>query len=114
MDDQRRKFSRFDVNFVIFSNDIRGEGVNISKTGLGVLTDEEIIPAEGIPFEIIVKKNEYCKKDYRIKGVARLLFSIPSKTHKDKFYNGLEFIEFAEDNKNELFDLLKDLILVAK
>jgi hypothetical protein len=111
MNDPRRRFLRFNINFIIYSNDIKGEGLNISKKGLGVLTDEEIIPAEEIPFEISLEKSSIIKKNYKIKGMARLLFSIPSKTFKNKYYNGFEFIELSDDNKNKLFDLLKELLL---
>ncbi len=111
MDDIRRRFSRFEVRFKIFSNDIEGDGLNISKKGLGVLTDEEIIPAEEIPFEIIVKKEGNLKKDYKISGIARLLFSIKSKTYNGRYYNGFEFIEFQEEGKNELQDLINQLLI---
>jgi|GEM_PF-4597947 len=109
MDDARRKFFRFNANFNISSNEICGEGLNISKNGFGVLTDYELIPAENVPFKIEIKKSDIISNNYIIKGWARLLFSKESKENFNKYYNGFEFIKLEGDSENSLNNILNEI-----
>ncbi|MCK4798409.1 MAG: aminotransferase class I/II-fold pyridoxal phosphate-dependent enzyme [Spirochaetes bacterium] len=109
MIDIKRRVPRFDINFTISSNNIKGKGINISQTGLGFLTDQELIPAEDIPFKTEIKGYIFSDKTYPVKGKARLLYSILTKTHRELFYNGFEFIKLDNKSKEKLYELLNDI-----
>ena len=96
-----RKVKRFSVKFKIRSNELDGEGLNISQNGFGFLTNEEIIPADKVPFKIKVdvNKNININRDFIITGKARLIFSALTKNHLNLYYNGFEYIELEESSK---------------
>lgn len=97
---KRREVPRFRVNFKLKSNLIKGKGLDISSKGIGFLTKEEIIPADNIPFKIMIKKPFF--KNYKIVGIGDLIYSnkisdgnnyrtaIKFKKLNDKSYSVLE------------------------
>jgi 8-amino-7-oxononanoate synthase len=109
MIDIKRRTPRFNVKFTLHSNDMQGTGVNLSQNGLGFLTNEEIIPAEAIPFDAEIKGFIFSTATYRIKGTARILYSRPTRYGEGLYYNGLEFIDLDPESRQNLFDLLTDI-----
>lgn len=104
-----RELPRFSVAFSIASNDLVGKGVNLSQSGLGFLTEDEIIPSEGIPFSAEIRGAIFSTRTYQIKGTANLLYSIQSPAHGDLHYNGFEFTELLGESGSILQDLIQDL-----
>ncbi len=108
MTSDKRKFSRFYVKFSFFTNEIDGEGINVSNGGFGFLTTEELVPAEDIPFKAEISCGESDKKKYLLEGRGRLLFSAQSfRNNREYYYNGLEFIKLTKESKKSISDLLK-------
>lgn len=111
MFDYKRKFVRYNINFVISSNEIRGRGTNISQNGFGFMTDDELIPADSVPFEAILNGGVFGDKKYFIKGMGRVLFSTYSENERS-YYNGFQFIkidpEFAKIFK-KILKIIKEL-----
>ncbi len=106
-----RRVKRFSVKFKIRSNEVEGEGINISENGFGFLTEEEIIPADNVPFIIRIFVNKNINKEFEITGKARLLFSTLTKNHTNLYYNGFEFIELDDNSKINLRELLNTIEL---
>ena len=114
MIDIKRKLPRFDISFQLSTNLIQGKGINISQTGLAFLTMEELIPADGIPFETTIKGFIFSEANYNIKGDGRLLYSKKSAKHPAYFHNGFEFVNLETDSKESLLALLNDLLLFSR
>jgi len=110
MDINNRRFTRFNVKFFIFSNEIKGEGVNISKGGIGFFTTDELIPADSIPFKAEISSGVFGDNVYTIIGIGNLIFSKPSyETGVLSYYNGFEIIKLKENSKEILNDIIKIL-----
>ena len=107
MKDDKRKFKRFDINFKISSNEVEGKGINISKDGFGFLSDDEIIPADDIPFTAEVTLSGKNKRKFILKGIGRLLFSIKDLNYNNFYYNGIEFIHLDNESLHSIIDILK-------
>ena len=108
----KRRFLRYNINFSISSNQIDGKGINISQDGFGFITDDELIPAENVPFQAKLNGFIFNKKKYLIEGRGRLLFSIFFKSY-NSYYNGFQFIKLNNDSKiifNQLIEKIKDSI----
>jgi hypothetical protein len=96
---------------MISSNEINGKGINISQNGFGFLTNDELIPAEKVPFVAEINGGVFKKKKYFVKGIGRLLFSTYSENEAN-YYNGFQIIEVAsESNKifKKIFKIFKKL-----
>lgn len=114
MFDLKRSIPRFEVNFDISANNITGKGLNISLKGLGLLTDEELIPAHDIPFKAEVKGFIFSNKVYKIEGVGNLLYSKKSKEYESLYYNGFEFTKFIGNGEDSLLELISDIRVFQK
>jgi len=114
MIDVKRRLPRFDVKFEFQTNEIEGKGVNISQKGFGFFTEEELIPAEDIPFSTEVKGYIFSNKVYTIKGNGRLLFSRSTKDHRELYYNGFEIINLDKGSQDNLIGLIRDINDLAK
>ncbi|MEW5818003.1 MAG: aminotransferase class I/II-fold pyridoxal phosphate-dependent enzyme, partial [Spirochaetota bacterium] len=112
MIDIKRKVPRFDITFMLQSNAITGKGVNISQKGVGFLVDEELVPAANIPFSTVIEGFIFSKKTYTLKGVGKLLFSNPAGVKG--YYNGFEFAELDQKSKENLLELLDDILRFQK
>lgn len=104
----KRRFVRYNINFIISSNEIKGKGVNFSQNGFGFLTDDELIPAESVPFEAEINGEVFGNKKYFINGIGRLLFSTYSE-NEDNYYNGFQIIEVASKS-NKIFKKMFKII----
>ncbi|MBN2545476.1 MAG: aminotransferase class I/II-fold pyridoxal phosphate-dependent enzyme [Spirochaetes bacterium] len=111
MIDIKRRVPRFDIKFELLSNLLNGKGINISQTGIGFLTEEEIIPADNIPFETEIKGYIFSDKIYKIKGTGNLLYSKKLIGQNELYRNGLKFVNMDDDSKEALFNLLNDIRL---
>jgi glycine C-acetyltransferase len=109
MIDIKRKVPRFRVQFKILSNHLEGQGINISQKGIGFLTEEEIVPADKIPFETEIKGYIFSNKTYTIRGWGKLLFSKQTTEYGDLFYNGFQFNELDQSSHDSLIELLSDI-----
>jgi hypothetical protein len=109
MTNYKRKFIRYNINFLISSNEIEGKGVNISKKGFGFITNDELIPADSVPFEAKINGGIFGNKKYLIKGVGNVLFSIYRKDD-DNYYNGFQFINLDP----EFIDIFDKILKVIK
>jgi glycine C-acetyltransferase len=109
MIDIKRKVPRFKVQFKILSNHLEGQGINISQKGLGFLTEEEIVPADHIPFHTEIKGYIFSNKIYTINGWGRLLYSKQTTEYGDLFYNGFEFNELDAQSGEHLIEFLSDI-----
>ena len=109
MIDIKRKVPRFKVQFKILSNNLEGQGINISQKGLGFLTEEEIVPADKIPFQTEIKGYIFSSKVYAIKGWGKLLYSKQTPEYGDLFYNGFQFCELEPASRDQLIELLSDI-----
>lgn len=107
--DIKRKVPRFNIEFKLSSNNLIGEGKNISQKGMGFITTEEIIPAFNIPFHTIIKGYIFSNKVYKINGVGNLLYSKISREYSAYFYNGFEFTKLSKKSNDCLLELLEDL-----
>ena len=112
MSDYKRKFVRYNINFVISSNEIKGKGVNISQNGFGFITEDELIPADSVPFEAEINGGVFGNKKYFIKGLGRVLFSNFSK-NDNSYYNGFQFIRLNPEFDEIFKKILKKIILVV-
>lgn len=104
----KRKFVRYNINFSIYSNQINGKGVNISQDGFGFITEDELIPAENVPFHANLNGFVFNKKKYLIEGRGRLLFSIFFKSY-NSYYNGFQFIKLDNNSKKTFYQLLEKI-----
>ncbi len=105
MRQNKRKEKRFKIEFTLFSNTIKGDGIDISKGGIAFTTNEEIIPADNIPFEIDIKiENDPI---YRINGYGDLIYS---NKENDCFRNAIRFIKLSNDSNK----ILKNIITRIK
>jgi hypothetical protein len=110
MNNDFRKFIRFNIKFFISSNEITGKGVNISKGGFGFFTDDELVPADNIPFKAEISGEIFGDKVFAISGTGNLLFSQPSyESGNLSYYNGFEILKLKENTKENFNDLLKNL-----
>lgn len=108
MIDEKRTGTRFVLKFHILSNEIEGDGINISHGGFGFLTDEEIVPADDIPFKAELEYDKYKNQKFLLQGKGRLLFStLTQSNNKECYYNGFEFIELTEESKKTISKLLE-------
>ena len=112
MFNNKRKFVRYNINFIISSNQIMGKGINISRNGFGFITDDEIIPADYVPFEAKINGGVFGNKKYFIKGIGRVLFSTYSK-NDNNYYNGFQFIRL-DPEFNEIFNKILKIIKELK
>lgn len=112
MQNNNRKFIRFNIKFLISSNEVTGNGVNISKGGIGFFTEDEIIPADNIPFKAEISGEFSGNKVFTISGTGNLLFSKPSyESGILSYYNGFEILKLKDNTKeiyNDLFNALNE------
>ncbi|HBD93800.1 MAG: hypothetical protein A2015_00845 [Spirochaetes bacterium GWF1_31_7] len=104
--DVQRKAPRFNCEFEILSNNIKGIGLNLSLKGFGFLTTTEIIAADEIPFVITIVINGI--SSYTLEGIGNILFS--NKKDDNGFYGGFEFLELTGQSKENLLTILSDTI----
>ena len=109
MSDFKRKFVRYNINFVISSNEITGKGINISQNGFGFVTDDELIPADNVPFEAVINGGIFGNKKYLIRGVGNVLYSTYSKDD-NYYYNGFQFIKLDP----EFSDIFEKILKIIK
>ena len=107
MIDIKRRTPRFNVKFKIQTGDIEGKGINISQGGFGFLTENKIELEGDISFDALIPGFIFSNKTYSIK--AKLLYSHSTKTHRDLFYNGFQFVDLDEKSKDNLYELLEDI-----
>jgi len=88
---------------------MEAKGTNISQKGIGFITEEEVVPADEIPFETIVKGYIFSNKTYSIKGIGNILYSKKINDIEAYYHNGLEFTKLDFDSQDNLFDLLEDI-----
>ncbi len=110
MIDIKRRTPRYDVKFnVSYGSSITGTGVNISQGGFGILTENKLEFDKPVAFETEIKGFIFSDKIYKLKGRAELLYSSPTRTHRDLYYNGFKFSELYDASRENLYSLINDI-----
>ncbi|HPO50560.1 MAG TPA: aminotransferase class I/II-fold pyridoxal phosphate-dependent enzyme [Spirochaetota bacterium] len=109
MIDIKRKAPRFPIDFSFSSNRVEAKGINISQKGIGFVTEEELVPAVGIPFKTQIRGFIFSDKIYSICGVGNVVYSQKNNPNDAFYHNGLEFTNLDDKSSENLFELLKDI-----